>query len=131
VSRGQSLVELAVCAPVALTVVLVAMAAVEVESAQSGLDSATQAAVAAAARAPNPGVAAATAESRFDDMLTAYAVIDPQLALDVGNFGRAVKVTASATALVAVGPPGLGAVPATFRLHSHAEATLEPWRSHW
>ncbi len=130
-SRGQSLVELAVCAPVALTLVLVAMAAVEVESAQSGLDAATQAAAAAAARAPNPGAASAAAQSRFGGVLSAYAVIDPQLALDLADLGRNGQVTANGTALVAVGPPGLGTVPATLRLHSHAVANIEPWRSHW
>ena len=128
-SRGQSLVELAVCAPVALTLVLVVVAAVEVAAAQSGLDAATQAAVAAAARAPNPDMAAAAAHSRFGAVLMAYPVTDPQLVLALGDFGRAGPVTATATGIVAVGPPGLGVVPGMIRLHSHAVAPLETWRS--
>lgn len=122
--------ELAVCAPAVLTLVLVAMAAVEVAGAQSGLDAATQAAVAAAARAPDPAQAAAEAQGHFGAALTAYPVTDPVLVLDVGDFGRSGSITATATGLVAVGPPGMGAIPATFRLHSHAVAPLETWRSH-
>ena len=128
--KGQSLVELAVCAPVVLMLVLVAVAAVELAGAQSGLDAATQAAVAAAARAPDAAQAVAAAEGRFGAVLVAYPVTDPQLALDAGDFGRSATVTATATGLVAVGPPGLGAIPATIRLHSRAVAPLETWRSH-
>lgn len=128
-SRGQSLVELAVCAPVAVTLVMVAMAAVQVAGAQAGLDAATESAVAAAARAPDSNAATEAADAGFQGVIAGYPVSDPRLHLDVGTFERSGEVIATATGEVVVDPAGIHLGFAALGLHSRAAAPLEPWRS--
>jgi len=88
VSRGQALVELAVCAPVVLLLTLGAVASVQLIDARAGLDAATKAAAAAAARAPDPATADSSARARFESMVAGFPLSSTQLSLSVGKFGR-------------------------------------------
>jgi len=112
VSRGQSLVELAVCAPLVVLLTLGTAAAVQVIDASAGLEAATQAAAAEASRAP-------------DD----YPLRSPHLSITVGQFSRTDEVSATASGGVDISWAGM-VFPQRLTLNSRAVIPLESWRSH-
>ncbi len=128
-SRGQALVELAVCAPIALILGLGAAASVQVAEASAGLAAATQSAAAAAARAPDRTAAQTAARSRFAAIVAAYPLRQASLSLDDGGLVRGGTVIATSTAQVDAGWAALVFTPRTFTLHASATAEVEPWRS--
>jgi Flp pilus assembly protein TadG len=121
-SRGQALVELALCAPVLLVLALGAVGAVQVLEAQSGLQAATDAAVAAAARAPDAGAAVTAARSAFTSLAASYPMASASVAIDAGGFQRGSMLSAYSTAIVDV-------IGGRFTLHAHAGMGVELWRS--
>ena len=128
-SRGQSLVELAVCAPVVMLVTLGAVATVQVVDARAGLEAATQVAAAEAARAPDLASARAGGQSRFASMVAAYPLSSAHLSLALGKFSRADEVVATASGAVDISWAAL-IFPGRLMLESRATVPLEPWRSH-
>jgi Flp pilus assembly protein TadG len=129
VSRGQSLVELAVCAPVVMLLTLGAVASVQVIDARAGLDAATAAAAAEAARAPDPATAEAAARSRFQAMVAGYPLRATRLSFSVGTFSRTGEVLARASGTVDVSWAAL-VIPKTWTLESRCTVPIESWRSH-
>jgi Flp pilus assembly protein TadG len=128
-SRGQSLVELAVSAPVILLLALGASATVQVVDARAGLDAATQAAAAEAARAGNPTQARAAAQIRFSSMVANYPVRSAHLTIDLGKFDRAGQVSAIASGTVDISWAAIF-LPSRLTLESRASVPVELWRSH-
>lgn len=128
-SRGQSLVELTVCAPVVTLLALGAVALVELEVAKEGLNAATHAAAGAAARAPDVESARWVAQQRFVDVAGAYPLSAPVLRLGLTTFQRGAVLTAESTASVDVGWGGFLGIPDRVLLQSTAEAVVDPWRS--
>lgn len=128
-SRGQSLVELAVCAPVVMVLALGAVATVEIVDARAGLEAATQAAAADAASAPDPASAERNAQARFAAMIAAYPVRSAVLRVTLGAFDRTDEVAAASSGHVDLFWPALGAVGG-LTLESKAAIPLEAWRSH-
>ena len=128
-SRGQSLVELALCAPILALLALGGAAAVQVADAKAGLDAATQAAAAAAARAPDPVTAESDARQRFESIVTAYAIRAPVINVTVGAFSRTDEVVASAAASVDITWAAFF-LPGRIALRSTVLVNLEPWRTH-
>lgn len=128
--RGQALVELAVCIPIVLLMAVGAAACVQVADAKSGLDAATQAAAATAARGPNAASATSAARHRFDAVVAAYPLRQPVMTVDLGGFQRNGLVTVTASASVDVGWAGLLRLPASVVLEARAVAHLESWRTH-
>jgi Flp pilus assembly protein TadG len=129
VSRGQALVELAICAPVVMLLALGAVAGVQVIDARSGLDAATQAAAAEAARAPDPSSAEDKAQARFASIVAAYPLSSAHLSLSVGKFSRADEVLAMSSGTVDVTWAGL-VFPKKLTLESRCTVPIESWRSH-
>ena len=128
-SRGQALVELAVCAPVVMLLTLGAVASVQVIDAHAGLDAATKAAAAEAARAPDPASADSAARARFQSMVAGYPLSSTHLSLSAGKFSRTDEVLATASATVDVSWAAL-VIPKTLTLESHCTVRIESWRSH-
>ena len=128
-SRGQSLVELAVCAPLVMMLALGTVATVEVVDARAGLEAATQAAADDAAGAPDPVSAERTAQARFAAVIAAYPVRSAVLRLTLGSFGRADEVAVTSSGRVDLLWPALGAVGG-LTLESRVTIPLEAWRSH-
>ena len=128
-TRGQSLLELAICAPVILLLTVGAAATVQVADATAGLEGATEAAAAVAARAPDPATAQEMAQQRFASIIAGYPLSAARLTLTVGDFGRAGRVAASASGTVDLSWAGL-MFPHRFTLESSAVLPLESWRSH-
>jgi Flp pilus assembly protein TadG len=128
-SRGQALLELAVCAPLVMLLTLGGVAIGQVIDARAGLDAATNAAAAAAARAPDPSSARRAAHARFQSMVADYPLSSTQLSLSVGNFSRNDEVQATASASVDVSWMAL-VIPKTLTLQSHCTVRIESWRSH-
>lgn len=129
-NRGQSLIELALCAPIVLILALGTAATVQIADAHAGLDAATQAAAGAAARAPDATSAAAAAQARFASVVSDYPLRAASLRLSVGDFNRAGEVTAASAAYVDVGWAALVLVPSHVTLRSQVVLQLEPWRTH-
>lgn len=129
-SRGQALVELAVCAPVVVLLTLGSVAGVQVIDARAGLDAATNAAAAAAARAPDPASAQRAASARFSSMVADYPLRSPRLSIASGEFGRKDQVIAIGTGGVDVSWASL-VFPGRLTLSARATVQLEPWRTHW
>jgi hypothetical protein len=129
VSRGQSLVELAACAPLAMLLTLGTVASVQVLDARAGLEAATQAAAAEAARAPGPASAELAARVRFDSIVAGYPLSSPRISLSFGNFSRTDEVVASATGTVDLSWARL-ITPRPLTLEFTAMVPLESWRSH-
>ena len=127
-SRGQALVELAVCAPVVVLLTLGAAAGVQLIDARAGLDAATNAAAAAAARAPDPATADSSARARFDSVVAGFPLSSTHLSLSVGKFGRTDEVVASASGTVDVSWAAL-VIPKTLTLESRCTVPIESWRS--
>jgi Flp pilus assembly protein TadG len=129
VSRGQSLAELAICAPVVLLLTLGAVGTVQVVDARAGLEAATQAAAAQAARAPGPALATSQAQARFASMIAGYPLRSAHLAITLGQFNRADEVVATASGGVDVGWAAL-LFPRVVTLQCRSTVPLEKWRSH-
>jgi len=125
---GQSLLELAVSLPVVLALALGAAAMVRIADAKAGLDGATAAALADAARQTSPEAAAACADQRFAEVSAAYGLVSPQLTLS-GSFDRGSMYYASATAGVDLSFVPLWFLPRQVPLSAQAAAWVEPWRS--
>lgn len=128
-SRGQSLVELAVCAPLVTLLTLGAVASVQVIDARAGLEAATEAAASEAARAPDPASAEAAARTRFEAMVAGYPLSSPRLSIAIGGFSRADEVVASGSSAVDISWASL-VFPGRLTLDFRATAQLESWRSH-
>ena len=128
-SRGQALVELAVCAPVVMLLTVGAVASAEVIDARTGLDAATNAAAAAAARAPDPASAQSAARATFSSVVADYPLRSARLSIASGQFGRNDQVIAIATGAVDISWASL-VVPERWTLSSRATVQLEPWRTH-
>jgi Flp pilus assembly protein TadG len=129
VSPGQSLVELALCAPVVLLLALGAAAGVQILDARAGLDAATQAAAAEAAREPDPTSAESEAQARFTSMAAGYPLSSAHLSVSVGKFSRTDEVVVTSTGTVDISWAAL-VFPRRLTLESHAAVPLESWRSH-
>jgi Flp pilus assembly protein TadG len=128
-SRGQSLVELAICAPVVTLLALGAVALVQVADAKQGLEAATQAAVAAAARAPDAATAKSAAAQRFMEMASTYPLGRPVLRMTLGTFERGGLLIAESSASVELGWGGFLGLPNSIVLRATAETRVEAWRS--
>ncbi len=128
-SRGQALVELAVCVPVVMLLALGSAALVQVADAKSGLEAATQAAVAAAARAPDPVSATAEAHRIFAAVVAEYPLSQTSLTLGLGNFARSTRIDAISRGSVDVGWASLAPLRTPVRLRATASARVESWRS--
>lgn len=128
-SRGQALVELAVCAPIVALLGIGAAAAIQVAEAQTGLDAATRSAVAVAARAADATHAQSVARSRFASVIAAYPLRDGEMSLDSGSFSRGGRIVVTAIAHVDVGWAALVFPQRTLELRATAIAQLDPWRS--
>jgi Flp pilus assembly protein TadG len=126
--RGQSLVELAVCAPLILLLTLGAAATVQLVDARAGLQAATQAAAAEAARAPDPASAQAAARARFSSMVAGYPMGHTTLRVTLGVFSRTDKVVAVSTGAVDVSWAAL-VLSGKLVLQARAVVPLETWRS--
>ncbi|HEY8814476.1 MAG TPA: hypothetical protein VIP57_05155 [Candidatus Dormibacteraeota bacterium] len=128
-TRGQALLELALCAPVVLVLSLGTVASVEVASAHAGLEAATQAAAEAAARAPSAQAAIAAANARFREVVAGYPLRSPTLVISVGNFARSGSVTALSSASIDLAWAAVILLPGQVTLHSQVRLRLESWRS--
>jgi Flp pilus assembly protein TadG len=128
VRRGQALLELAVCAPVVMLLTLGAVGIGQVVDAHAGLDAATRAAAAAAARAPDAASAERVARARFRSIVASYPLGSAHLSLSVGKFGRSDVVSATASATVEVSWAAL-VIPSRLTLESHCAIPIESWRS--
>ena len=128
-SRGQSLVELAICLPVVLALGLGVPAVVRVVDANAGLHAATEAAAGAAARAADASAAEATAQTRFAAVIALYPVRSSSLVVSLDDFSRGTTITATATGIVDIGWETMALLPAHIVIEAKAEARAEPWRS--
>ncbi len=127
-TRGQSLVELAVCAPVVMVLTLGAVAIVQVVDARAGLEAATRAAAAEAARAPDSMSAQAEAQARFSSMVSGYPLRSAHLTITIGPFSRTDNVMATSSGVVDVSWAAF-VLPTGLTLESRAIVPLEAWRS--
>lgn len=128
-NRGQSLVELAICAPVVIVLALGAVALVQVAEARQSLEAATQAAVAAAARAPDAARARTAAGDRFTAMVAGTPLREPALRLDLGAFARGGAITAEANTSVELAWGGLLGLPREVTFTVTARTLVDRWRS--
>ena len=128
--RGQALLELALCAPVAILLSIGTVAAVQVAEGRAGLDAATQAAADAAARAPDAASAVSAAQERFSSVIAGYPVHSTSLNVGVADFNRAALVTASSSAQIDLVWASFVLLPSHVTLQSQVVLRLEPWRSH-
>lgn len=128
-SRGQALVELAVCAPLVLLLMLGTVASVQVIDARAGLAAATQAAAAEAARAPDLASAEIAARTSFDSMVASYPLRSPRMSISIARFTRTDEVVVSATSAVDISWASL-VFPSRLTLAVRAAVPLELWRSH-
>lgn len=130
VTRGQALIELALCAPLVVLLALGTAASIQVASARTGLDAATRAAAEVAARAPNAETAIAAGHERFTEVVTGYPIRSARLVLSVGDFSRTASVTATSSASIDVAWAAFLVLPGRLTLRSEVRLALEPWRSH-
>jgi Flp pilus assembly protein TadG len=129
-ARGQALLELALCAPVVVLLTLGTVATAQVAAARMGLESATQAAADAAARAPDVATASASAHDRFEAVVNGYPVRSATVVISVGDFGRSGHVTASSSASVDIAWAAYLSLPSQLTLRAQVTVPLEEWRSH-
>jgi Flp pilus assembly protein TadG len=129
-NRGQSLLELALCAPIVMLLALGTAATVQIAGARAGLDTATQAAAGAAARAPDATSATGAAQARFASVASGYPLRGATLRVSVGDFTRAGQVRAASSAFVDVGWAAFLLLPSQVWLQSQVVLHLEPWRTH-
>ena len=127
--RGQALLELALCAPMILVLGLGAVAAVQVFEAESGLQAATDAAAAAAGRAPDAASATGEAQKEFESIAASYPLQAAHLAIDVNGFDRGASLVAESSAVVDIAGESIAFLPAQIRLRATATAIVEPYRS--
>ena len=130
IARGQALIELALCAPLVALLGLGTVASVQVASARSGLQAATQAAAEAAARAPNAPAAIAAANDSFQGVIATYALESATVTLSIVGFDARGTVTASSSASIDVAWAAFLMFPGRVVLRSQVKLSLEPWRSH-
>jgi len=128
-SRGQSLVELAACAPLVMVLALGTVATVEIVDARAGLEAATEAAAADAAGAPDPVSAERTAQARFAAVIAAYPLRSAVLRVTFRNFDRTGEVEANSSGQVDLSWSVLD-LPGAMTLESRVAIPLEAWRSH-
>ena len=128
-SRGQALVELALCVPFVLLLGLGATAVVDVADATAGLRAATDEAVAAAAAAPDDASARAAAQSRFVSVIAGYPVRSPSLRLLDGGFVRGAILEAASTGYVDLGWAAIAVIPARVQVSAEAAMRIDPWRT--
>ncbi len=128
-NRGQALVELAVCAPLVMLVTLGVAASVQVIDARAGLEAATQAAAAEAARAPDLASAETAARTRFGSIVASYPLRSPRMSISIARFSRMDEVVVSATSAVDISWASL-VFPSRLTLAVGATVPLESWRSH-
>jgi len=128
-SRGQALVELALCVPFVLLLGVGAAAVVDLADATSGLRAATDEAVAAAATAPDAASARAAAHSRFASVIAGYPVRSPSLRLLDGGLVRGAMLEADSTAYVDLGWATIAVVPARIQISATASMRVDPWRT--
>lgn len=126
---GQSMVELALCAPIVALLAVGAAAATQVADARAGLDAATQAAAAAAARAPDTASAQRAAQAQFGAVVAAYPLSRCTLRLDLGTFGRTGVVHAASSGWLDLAWASLLPFPARLDLEASAAADVEPYRT--
>ena len=129
VSRGQALVELALCVPFVLLLGVGTTAVVEVADATSGLRAATDEAVAAAATAPDAASARAAAQARFASVISGYPVRSPSMRLVDGGFVRGAMLDAASTADVDLGWAAIAVIPARIHISAAAAMRIDPWRT--
>lgn len=129
-SRGQALIELALCAPLVILLALGTVVSIQVASARAGLDAATRAAAEVAARAPNAETAVAAGHERFTEVVAGYPVRSATLVISVGDFSRTASVMASSSASIDVAWAAFLVLPGRLTLRSQVRLALEPWRSH-
>jgi len=129
VSRGQALVELAICAPIVMLLTLGAVASAQVIDAHAGLNAATKAAAAEAARAPDPVSADHAARVRFQSMVASYPLSSALLSITSGRFGRNDEVIATASGDVDISWASL-VFPGRLTMACRAAVPLESWRTH-
>ncbi|HKV87107.1 MAG TPA: TadE/TadG family type IV pilus assembly protein [Candidatus Dormibacteraeota bacterium] len=129
-TRGQSLVELAICAPLVMLLAMGAVSLVHLAESREGLEAATQAAVAAAARAPDPVSARRAARDVFTSMVGGFPLTAPTLRLSLGDFARGGRIVAESSATVDLAWGGLPGIPGHMTLNATAESLVEQWRSH-
>lgn len=127
-SRGQSLVELAICAPVVMALAAGTVATVEIVDARAGLEAATQAAAAEAASAPDPASAEHRAQARFAALIAGYPIRSALLRVTIGGFSRADEVVADSSGQVDPVWSVLD-LPGALTLESRVVIPIEPWRS--
>jgi Flp pilus assembly protein TadG len=127
---GQSLLELALCAPIVILLALGTAATVEIADARAGLDAATEAAAGAVVRAPDAASGTNAAQARFASVVIDYPLRTAALHLSVGDFSRGGEVTASSTAFVDIGWAAMLLLPGHVTLQSQVVLRLEPWRTH-
>ncbi len=128
-SRGQALVELAVCLPVVMLLGLGAAGVVEVSDAASGLRAATEAAVEAAARAPDQEHARTAAYQRFAAVVADYPLRSTTFVLLDPSFERGALVRGSATGDADLGWEAMSFLPAVVHLNATTTMRVEPWRT--
>lgn len=129
-SSGQALVELAVCLPVVMLLGLGAAGVVEVADAATGLRAATDAAVAAAARAPDQAEAQFVAAQRFASVAAGYPLTSARLVLAGSSFERGSLLRGSGTAVVGLSWEAVSLMPGSVQLSATASMRVEPWRTH-
>jgi Flp pilus assembly protein TadG len=127
--RGQSLLELALCLPVVVSLALGSASVVQVAEASTGLKAATEEAASVAARAPDPATAAAYAQARFDSIVSGYPIRSAQLDMPAADFSRGSSVTLTATGFVDLGWSSLAFTPGRLKLLAQATFRVEPWRT--
>jgi len=131
--RGQSLVELAVALPAVLALALGTGAIIRLADAKSGLDGATAAAVADAARQTSAATASQCAQTRFAAIIASYPLIRPVLTAGGtfrrGTFNRGSWYVGTSSAGVDLSFVPLWFIPKWVTVRSQARALVEPWRS--
>src|SRR5260370_35570345 len=123
-SRGQALVELALCAPVVILLTLGVAAGVQAVDARSGLEAATQAAAAEAARAPDRSSAETEAQARFASIIAPYPLSSARLSLSLGSFSRTGEGLATSSGTVEGGWSAV-VFPKTLVLESRCTVPIE------
>ncbi|HUZ88046.1 MAG TPA: TadE/TadG family type IV pilus assembly protein [Candidatus Baltobacterales bacterium] len=123
------MVELALCAPVVVLLALGAAAIAQIADARAGLDAATQAAAAVAARSADPSSAREAAQAQFDAVVAAYPLDGCTLRLDLGTFGRNGVVHAASSGSIDLAWASLLPFPAQVHLEASSAADLEPYRT--
>ena len=127
--HGQSLVELAICLPVLVVLTLGGAAVARVADARSGLDAATQAALAAAARSRDEASARSAGAQEFALAIAGYPVTGSALTLTAPGFDRGTTWVGRSTAWVDISFVPIPGLPRAIRVEASGAATIETWRS--